>query len=103
LSIRKKKNDKSCFLQLEGAVDISQATEFKQRLIEAFDQGKKLRLSFEKTTHLDVTAVQLLWAAAQEARRAGVGIEVEGEVPQPILLALSAAGFEQFPITAIPQ
>jgi hypothetical protein len=47
--------------------------------------------------------VQLLWAAAQEARRAGVGIEVEGEVPQPILLALSAAGFEQFPITAIPQ
>ena len=59
-------------LRLEGAVEIGCAAEFKGLLAQALASGRALRISLEGATDLDVTAVQLLWAAERKAKKAGV-------------------------------
>lgn len=86
-------------IRLEGAVDISSAVELKQRLMGAQSSGKQVRLSMLGATDLDVTAVQLLWAADREARASGVPFALEGELPGQIVTALAAAGIETFPVS----
>jgi len=46
--------------------------ELKDLLIEKLKSGSAVYVSLESATGLDVTAVQLLWAAAREAQRVGV-------------------------------
>lgn len=82
----------------EGAVGIACAAELKGLLLEALGSGKEVRVSLEGAICLDVTAVQLLWAAERQAKGAGIGYAVLGEVPEGLLAAVSAAGFERFPV-----
>jgi anti-anti-sigma regulatory factor len=81
---------------LEGAVDISSAAELKTLLLRALHCGKKVRVSLNGATDLDVTAVQLLWAAEREASKAGVGFSFVGPAPAEVSAALGEAGFQQF-------
>lgn len=83
---------------LEETVDISSVAELKALLVKALSAGKAVRLSLEKAAYLDVTAIQLLWAAEREARGAGVGFALEGPIPESITAALLDAGFDRFPV-----
>jgi ABC-type transporter Mla MlaB component len=83
-------------LRLEGPVGISCAAEFKGLLSQALDSGCEVRVSLEGTTDLDVTAVQLLWAAERKARGAGVQYSIVDRPPEPVLAALSESGLQQF-------
>lgn len=58
-------------LRLQGEMDINCAADFKTLLIQALASGKDMELDLRQATALDVTALQLLWAAEREAR--GVG------------------------------
>lgn len=99
MSFHKKRNKKLCRFQFEGSVDVSQAAELKKELVACIERGDEIRFNFEKAVHLDVTAVQLLWAASLEAQRRQVHASIEGELPRAILFSLSDVGFEKFPIT----
>jgi anti-anti-sigma regulatory factor len=77
---------------LEGAVDISSAAELKALLLRALNSGKKVRVSYGVATDLDVTAAQLLWAAGQEASKAGVDYSLAGPALADVNAALSVAG-----------
>ena len=57
-----------CVIHLEGEIDISSAAELKKLLLLALQSGKELRLDLERATELDVTALQLLWAANAKQR-----------------------------------
>jgi anti-anti-sigma regulatory factor len=81
---------------LEGAVDISSAAELKALLLRALNTGKKVRVTLDKATDLDVTAVQLLWAAEREASKASVGFSFAGPAPAEVSAALGEAGLQQF-------
>lgn len=83
-------------LCLEGAVDIGCAAEFKGLLTQALGSGCAVRVSLQGATDLDVTAVQLLWAAEREAKKAGVGYSIASAPSEPVLAALSEAGLQQF-------
>jgi ABC-type transporter Mla MlaB component len=83
-------------LRLEGAVGIGCAAEFKGLLEQALASGHTVRVSLERATDLDVTAVQLLWAAERKAKGAGVGFSLVDTVPEAILAALGEAGLQQF-------
>jgi len=83
-------------LCLEGAVGIGCAAEFKGLLEQALGSGREVRISLEGATDLDVTAVQLLWAAERKAKGSGVGYSIAGTPPEPVLAALSEAGLQQF-------
>lgn len=92
--------EESTLLCLEGAIDIASAAELKRLLTEALSKAKEVRVTFENVSSLDVTVVQLLWAAAREARASGLEFALEGAVPEPVLKALGSTGFRDFPVSA---
>jgi anti-anti-sigma regulatory factor len=86
-------------IRLEGAIDIGCAAELKRLLVQALDAGQPVRVSLEAATELDVTAVQLLWAAARQAKGAGVKFSLTGpasSASNDISGALGEAGLQQF-------
>jgi len=93
-------NDAARVVRLQGAIDIGCAAELKELLVELLKTGPALRVSLEEATGLDVTAVQLLWAAAREAKQAGVEFAYEGQAPETVQFALAQAGLGKFPAQA---
>jgi len=81
-------------IALEGVVDISVAAELKQSLLEALGTGKELHVSLAAVTVLDVTAVQLLWAAAREATAQGVVFALDEPPPSVLSRSLANSGLE---------
>ena len=65
-----------CRIQLDGAIDIACAAEMKASLLQALETGQEICVSLNGATELDVTAVQLLWAAGRDAKRRGLGFSV---------------------------
>lgn len=85
-------------IRLEGEVNIADAAQLKEVLLTALREGGGTRISLKTATGLDVTAVQLLWAAEREARASGMVLALDGPVPDGLYAALRAAGFERFPL-----
>ena len=86
------------FIRLEGEVTIACAAELKKVLLEALASGGELRLDMASATELDITALQLLWAAGREARASGRAYTLEGTVADEIVATATEAGFEKLPI-----
>jgi anti-anti-sigma regulatory factor len=96
VSITLEQSESLSVIWLEGAIDITSAGELKEFLLRALGAGREVRVSLEAATDLDVTAVELLWAAGREAKGAGVGFSLAGQVPAAISAALKEAGLEPF-------
>ena len=88
----------SSLIHLEGAVDIASAAEIKTAFLEALKTGGEIRISVDKATDLDVTAVQLLWAVKHEAKRLGVSFAIEGKPSETIQEFLSNVGLNDLAI-----
>jgi anti-anti-sigma regulatory factor len=87
------KNDAGVSIALAGTIDISCAAELKKLLLDALNSGADVRISVGDATGLDVTAVQLLWAAERQARQSGVGFCISEPVPDAVSAELAEAGF----------
>jgi anti-anti-sigma factor len=92
--------DALTFIHLEGAIGIECAAELKELLVQRLNSGSAVRVSLEEATVLDVTAIQLLWAASREANRAGVEFALEGQAPEMLRAAFAMAGMGEFPVPA---
>ena len=92
--------DALTLIQLEGAIDVGCAAELKELLIEKLKSGLAVQVALESATVLDVTAVQLLWAASREAQRVGVEFGFKGQSPEAVRSALAEACIEEFPVPA---
>lgn len=90
--------DGRAVLQLLGDIDIAGSIELKTMLTQAFSTGKDVGLDFSAAETLDITAIQLLWAAARQAEKTGTPLTVVGPLPQGILSVMRSAGFEHFPV-----
>ncbi len=88
-----------CIFHFEGEINIISAAQFKVDLGKALASRAELRLDLERATELDVTALQLLWAAEREACGIGRAFTVSGAIPDGILRAVIEAGLEKFPLT----
>jgi anti-anti-sigma factor len=87
-------------IRLQGPVDIASAAGLKQQLQEALQSGDEIRISLQEVSELDVTAVQLLWAARRAARAAGVGFQVLLP-PAEVVGLLAEAGLESFVVAEV--
>ena len=87
-------------IRLEGAIDVGCAAELKEFLIQKLKSGSAVYVALESATGLDITAVQLLWAAAREAQRVGVEFVFKGQTPEAVRCALADAGIGEFPVPA---
>lgn len=82
-------------VELEGMVNIAIAAELKQNLSVALSAGKDVSVSLGGCSGLDITAIQLLWAAARSARMAGLRFHFADQVPEGILAILGEAGIHR--------
>lgn len=98
MGITVEQREGSTAICLAGVIDIASAAELKATLLIALERDVTMYVAFDPHADLDVTAVQLLWAAEREARGAGLGFALEGEVPEPVSAALKEAGIERFPV-----
>ena len=96
MGITLKQSKKSTVIRLEGAIDIAAAAEFKKLLLQACGSGKEVRVALDGATDLDVTAVQLIWAARRSAEAAGVAFTLSGAVPESVSSSLGYAGLQQY-------
>ena len=85
-------------IRIDGPADIAIAADLKQVLLDALTGSKAVEISLDSCIEIDVTAVQLLWAAEREARSLNIGFTLEGNLPDSIGTALKDAGFEKFPV-----
>jgi anti-anti-sigma factor len=84
-------------VNLGGSLNISSAEELKAILLRALESKEPVRISLEQVGEMDVTAVQLLFAARDEARRAGTAFQFAEQTPAPVVSFLDSCGFEDFP------
>lgn len=87
-----------CLIRVEGEVAIGCAAQLKKVLLEALASGGELRLDMARAIELDITALQLLWAAEREARASGTAFTLTGTVAEEILVTATEAGFGKFPV-----
>ena len=90
-------------IRLEGEIDISQADELKRVLLAALTENREVRIALETATGMDITAVQLLWAAEREARATGTALVLQGKVPEALRATVREAGLERFPLADEPE
>jgi ABC-type transporter Mla MlaB component len=81
-------------IRLEGEIDIAVTAELKVALEDALRARCGVRVALEKTTAVDVTALQLLWAAGREAQTSGQVFETEEAVPETMSATLREAGID---------
>jgi anti-anti-sigma regulatory factor len=91
-------SERANLIHLQGAIDISLAAELKTTLLEALSSRKPLRVALSADADLDVTAIQLLWAAEREAKATDAGFMLDGCVPDSVSTTLKLSGFEKFPV-----
>jgi hypothetical protein len=68
-------------------------------LLKVLVPSREVRVSLDQATDLDVTAIELLWAAERAARSTDVHFALAGQVPRRISSAMADAGFEKFPVS----
>jgi anti-anti-sigma regulatory factor len=98
VSVTFDQSDEQCLLRLEGGITIGVAAELKAHLQQALASGKALRVDLQQATELDITALQLLWAAGCEAKESGREFRLAGKLPPEIATAATEAGMERFPV-----
>lgn len=65
-------------LRLAGSIDIGTAAELQAALLKALRGSRQIQVCAEALTDVDVTALQLLWAARRAAVSEGAGFLVSG-------------------------
>jgi len=87
-------------ISLDGQITLTSAAELKTLLLEWLAAGKDLDLELERAEEIDLTILQLLWAAAREAERTGA--EIAGRASPAAALAARNSGFAQIPGFPVP-
>ena len=96
MSVALTHREDSSLVHLEGAIDIADAAPLKAVLLQALKRGNAIEVALDSATSLDVTAIQLLWAAQREAQRAAVACAFAGPVPEAVSAALADAGLKEY-------
>lgn len=92
MSISTKNMDGVPCIALSNVVDIAQASELKQALTEAIGSTPRVSIQVSATTSIDVTTLQLLWAAVLCSSLSGTEIVIEGSWSPQVEESLLASG-----------
>jgi len=94
MAIALKQLDDATRMDIDGVLDISIAEELKSDLLSAV-ATPLVRVDLSAVTYLDVTAIQLLWAAQHAAELKDVPLVFEASIPDSVRTALRDAGFQE--------
>jgi ABC-type transporter Mla MlaB component len=82
-------------LRLDGDCSLASAAELKTLLLEGLASGSELRVDLKGMEEIDITVLQLLWAAQCAAARDQRGFV--SRVPDRVAALARNAGFDDFP------
>jgi anti-sigma B factor antagonist len=99
MPVTMERHDDFALIRLEGECTVTSAAELNRLLVEGLAIGGDLRLDLQRAEEIDVTVLQLLWAAGREAERAGASIAVR--MSEPAGMSAREAGFDRFPGLAL--
>jgi len=89
------RNESRYLIRLEGQITVNSAAELKGLLLEWLAAGKDLELDLERAEEIDITILQLIWAAAREAARTGA--KIVGRASSVAASAACDSGFAHMP------
>jgi anti-anti-sigma regulatory factor len=95
MAVSMERHEDHSLIRLEGECTVTSAAELNRLLLEGFAISRDLRLDLERAEEIDVTVLQLLWAAGREAERTGASIGIR--MSEPAGRAAREAGFDRFP------
>ena len=87
-------------VRLGGDIGICAAVELRGVLIEAISSGLDIKVEFAGVTALDITTLQLLWAADLAADRAGTKLLQSGPIPAAVEAAMDLARIERLTVSS---
>jgi hypothetical protein len=85
------RQEASWVIKLEGRITVTSAAEVKDLLLEWVSSGKSLEFDLEQAEEIDITIMQLIWAAARTGGR------VVAHMSPAAALMVRDAGFAQLP------
>lgn len=103
MSVALDQGETLCVVRLEGEINIASAAALKAALLEALALETELRIDLERATEVDLTALQLLWAAQRQALQSGKSMTMSESLAEPVVLAAREVAFEEFPLTVAPK
>lgn len=80
-------------ITLSGRLTIERAPEFKDLFLNALDAGMDFDVDMTAVESVDVTFLQVLWAAYKSAEKRGLCISVAGPIPENLKETAALAGF----------
>lgn len=101
MPVTMERHETHSLVRVEGEVTITSSAELKQALLAGLAAGTDLHLDLERAERIDVTVMQLLWAAGREADRTGVTLA--GRVSKAAAAMAREAGFERLPGMAVQE
>jgi anti-anti-sigma regulatory factor len=99
LPVTMERHETHSLVRLQGELTITSAAEVKEALLAGLAAGTDLHLDLERAEAIDVTVMQLLWAAGREADRTGVALA--GRMSEAAAALAREAGFEGLPGMAV--
>ena len=88
-------NETGWLIRVDGEFTVTSASELKNMLVEGLASAKHLQVDLTHAEEIDVSLLELLWAAARAAARQS-GRIVRG-VSEAAAAAARDAGFDTFP------
>ena len=99
MSVMMQRRETDLLIKLEGVVNLASAEELKSLLLEGLVSGRDVHLDLERAEEIDVTVLQLLWAAGREADCKGARMVIR--VSEAAAAAAREVGFDRFPGTPV--
>lgn len=96
MSLTLEMNEAECLLRLDGEITVNGAAELHRLLLEATSAGKDIAVAFTAPAEIDVSVIQLLFAARREMDRVGLAIRAEGDLPAHVQAAFAEVGIDPF-------
>lgn len=95
MALTMEQQESQSVIRLAGELTLTSAAELKNLLLQGLASGNDLRLDLEQAEAIDITVMQLLWAAGREADRKGASLAIQ--MSDAAATAARDAGFERFP------
>ena len=95
MAVTMEQQESQSVIRLAGEFTLTSAAELKNLLLQGLASGNDLRLDLEQAEAIDITVMQLLWAAGREADRKGASLAIQ--MSDAAATAARDAGFERFP------
>ncbi|MHA6718109.1 STAS domain-containing protein [Sphingomonas sp. RS6] len=80
-------------IETSPSVTVRTAADFRQSLLDAFESDDQIEIDMAELAEVDLSFIQLLHAAREQARRAGKTLQLRQPAGEALTALLDRAGF----------